>query len=240
MLAIPVLDIKSGRCVHTQSKASKQKLIMDDPADLCAELVEHGAKQIQLVDVDAIRNRQPEHLSLVTKLKQQFPDLIFQVSGGVCSSEDIQIWLDSGADLVTVGGRLLRQPEQLELILVEMGKNIVIGMDVRAQVWRNGYCPTPDLSFDDWIQALEDEEVSALMFTEIPEKGHVNGHSLMAAGELASKIKLPVIAHGGVLSRHDLLGLAGPGFKALHGVTVGKPMFEGQFSFHEAISALTH
>ncbi len=240
MLAIPVLDLKSGRCVHTQTKASKQKVRMDNPIELCAELVGHGAKQIQIVDVDAIRNRQPEHLSLMSKIKQQFPEVTFQVSGGVCSSEDIQIWLDSGADLVTVGGRLLRQQDELELILVEMGKHLVIGMDVRATIWQQGYCPSSELSFDEWVEALIDEDVAALMFTEIPDTGHVNGHSLMAANELASKINLPVIAHGGVHSRHDLLSLSNPNFGKLHGVTVGKPMFEGLFSYPEAVSMLTH
>ncbi|WMS85932.1 HisA/HisF-related TIM barrel protein [Pleionea litopenaei] len=240
MLAIPVVDVRSGRCVHTHNEASRQKVIMDDPIEVFSVLVEQGAKQVQVVDVDAIRNRQPEHLSLVTRLKREFPQLALQISGGVSSSEDIQIWLDAGADWVTVGGRLLRQQDELELILVELGERIIVGMDVRAQLWQNGYCPAVGMSFSEWVEALKDEGVAALMFTEIPEQGHVNGHSLMAAGQLASSIDLPVIAHGGVHSRNDLLSLSGPSFKHLYGVTVGKPMFEGSFSFGEVVSALAH
>ncbi|NVJ50232.1 MAG: hypothetical protein HWE11_07595 [Gammaproteobacteria bacterium] len=240
MLAIPVVDIRSGRCVHTHNEASRQKVIMDDPTEVFSALVEQGATQVQVVDVDAIRNRQPEHLSLISRMKREFPQLKLQVSGGVGCSEDIQIWLDAGADWVTVGGRLLRQQDTLELILVELGEHIIVGMDVRAQLWRDGYCPAVNMSFDDWVTALSDEGVAALMFTEIPEQGHVNGHSLMAAGQLASSIELPVIAHGGIQSRLDLENLAGPAYQKLHGVTVGKPLFEGCFTFGEMVSVLTH
>ncbi|PWK52981.1 HisA/HisF-related TIM barrel protein [Pleionea mediterranea] len=240
MLAIPVIDVKSGRCVHTQGVGDKSKQVMEDPIALCGTFSDMGARQIQLVDMDAIRNRQPEHLSLVQQIKRQFPDMKLQVSGGVCSSEDIQIWLDAGADWVTLGGRLLRKQDEMELILVELGQNLIIGMDVRAQLWQQGYCPFMGMSFQDWAQALEDEGVAALMFTEVPEQGRVNGHSLTAASELAASINLPVIAHGGVQSVHDLKNLSQPGYHKLHGVTLGKPMFDGFFSYHDAISMLKH
>ncbi len=240
MLAIPVVEIRSGRCVHTQSEATQRKVIMDNPFDVCAQLVEQGAVQIQIVDVDAVQNRQPEHLCLVSQLKKNFPQLSLQVSGGVTCSDDIQIWLDSGADWVTVGGRMLRQHEKLELILVEVGSRLIVGMDVRASLWQQGYCPVKDLEFHEWVSALEDECVAALMFTEIPEAGHVNGHSLMSAGKLASQINIPVIAHGGVLCRTDLERLTGSDYAQLHGVTLGKPMFDGAFSYTEAYSTLSH
>lgn len=240
MLAIPVVDVKSGRCVHTHTESKRQKVIMDNPTEVFAQLVEQGAKQIQIVDVDAIRNRQPEHLSLVSKLKQQFPEVEIQISAGVSSSDDILIWLDSGADWVTVGGRLLRQHEKLELILVELGEHVIISMDVREQLWQQGYCPVLNTSFNDWVEALKDEGVRALMFTEIPEQGQVNGHSLMSAGALARSIDIPIIAHGGIQTRDDLLRLSDPNFAKLYGVTMGKPLFEGVFTFGEAISALSH
>ncbi len=240
MLAIPVIEVQSGRCVHTHTEASRQKVITDDPVDVFIQLVEQGAQQIQLVDVDAIRNRQPEHLSLVNKLKRQFPQVKLQLTAGVCNSEDIQIWLDSGADWVTVGGRLLRQEDKLELILVEMGEKVIIGLDVRQSIWRNGYSPAPGMSFDQWIEAIEDEGVAALMFTEIPETGHVNGHNLLAASELATKVNIPIIAHGGVVSKSDLSSLLQPNYKKLHGVTMGKPLFEGAFTYQEARTMLMH
>ncbi|NVJ60771.1 MAG: hypothetical protein HWE27_10280 [Gammaproteobacteria bacterium] len=240
MLAIPVVDVKSGRCVHTHTESKRQKVIMDNPIEVFTQLAEQGAKQIQIVDVDAIRNRQPEHLSLVSKLKQQFPEVKIQISAGVSSSDDILIWLDSGADWVTVGGRLLRQQEKLELILVELGEHIIVSMDVRAQLWRQGYCPILNTAFEDWIEALKDEGVKALMFTEIPEQGQVNGHSLASAGELARAFDIPIIAHGGIQTRMDLESLSAPNFDKLYGVTMGKPLFEGVFTFGEALSVLKH
>jgi phosphoribosylformimino-5-aminoimidazole carboxamide ribonucleotide (ProFAR) isomerase len=238
MLAIPVIEVQSGRCVHTQTESQRQTVINDDPVDVFIQLVEQGARHIQLVDVDAIRNRQPEHLSLVSQLKKQFPQVQLQLTAGVCHSEDIQIWLDSGADWVTVGGRLLRQEEQLELILVELGEHIIIGLDVRQALWRKGFSPSSHMSFEEWIEAVKDEGVAAIMFTEIPEAGHVNGHNLLAASELAAKTSLPVIAHGGIVSKTDLMNLLQPNFQQLHGVTLGKPLYEGEFTFQEAQNLL--
>ncbi len=240
MLAIPVVEVKAGRCVHTHSEATRKKVIMDDPLEVFTQLMEQGASQIKLVDVDAIRNRQPEHLSLIGRIKKHCPSLKIQVSGGVSSTEDIQIWLDAGADWVTVGGRMMRQQEKLEMILVEFGSKLIVGLDVRESLWRNGYSPVVGMGFHEWVDALCDEDVAALMFTEIPEVGHVNGHSLLAASKLAASISLPVIAHGGVLSRNDLLNLSQSDYKSLHAVTLGKPIFDGVFSYNEAVSLLTH
>ncbi|MEE4245317.1 MAG: HisA/HisF-related TIM barrel protein [Kangiellaceae bacterium] len=240
MLAIPVVEVRAGRCVHTHTEATKQSVVMDDPIERFTQLVEQGAEQIQIVDVDAIRNRQPEHLALVSQLKDRFPGVNLQVSAGVKHSDDIQIWLDAGADLVTIGGRLLRDYDNLELILVELGERLVVTLDVKAKLWQQDFTPIPNMNFAEWIAALQDEGVAALMFTEIPDNGHINGHSLLSAAELAKHIALPVIAHGGVWTRKDLLSLSSPGFDKLHGVTVGKPMFDGVFSYREAVSMLTH
>ncbi len=234
MLAIPVIEVKAGRCVHTHLDKSKSKIIADDAFAWISKLVEQGAEQVKLVDVDAISNRQPEHLSLVSKIKKQFPDLKLQISGGVTCNDDIQIWLDAGADWVTIGGRLLRKYDDLELILVEMGKHLIVSLDVKESFWKNGYCPVPGMAFSEWIQALQEEGVNSLMFTLIPEQGHVSGANLLAAAELSHKISLPVIAHGGVLSRHDLLSLSAENFAKLRGVSIGKPLLEGVFTFSEA------
>jgi phosphoribosylformimino-5-aminoimidazole carboxamide ribonucleotide (ProFAR) isomerase len=239
MLAIPVIEVQSGRCVHTRSESHRSTVVADEPEAVVRQLVEQGAQHIQLVDVDAIRNRQPEHLSLVSRLKREFPQLKLQLTAGVSHSSDILIWLDSGADWVTVGGRLLRQEERLELILVELGERVIIGLDVRQSLWRQGYSPSSSKSFEQWIDAVQEEGVAALMFTEIPEAGHVNGHNLLAAAELAERISLPVIAHGGIVTKPDLMNLLKPDMQKLHGVTLGKPLFEGEFSFEEAQSLLT-
>jgi len=238
MLAIPVVEVRAGRCVHTHLDASRKKTIVDDPYEIVALLADQGARQIQIVDVDAIRNRQPEHLSLLSHLKKRFEQIQFQITGGVTSSEDIQIWLDAGADWITVGGRLLRKEEELELILVENGKNIIIGLDVKASIWSKGYSPVQHMTFAEWAEALFEEDVAALMFTEIPETGHVNGHNLLSASELAEQIKIPVIAHGGICSMADLKNLLQPNYKKLYGVTVSKPIFSGDFEYGEAVAML--
>nr|WP_256489696.1 HisA/HisF-related TIM barrel protein [Pleionea sp. CnH1-48] len=239
MLAIPVVEIKSGQCVHSMNHRSKSRGD-HDPMETFQRFYDDGARVIQIVDADALRNRQPEHLGLVEKAKKRFPDLKLQITGGVNTAEDILVWLDAGADWITVGGRLAKQLEHLEMILVEFQRKIVVALDVREHLWQQGYCPAREMTVQEWIQLLEEEDVVALMFTEIPETGRVNGHNLIAASELAAKVQLPVIAHGGVNDKQDLANLSQPLYQKLYGVTLGKPMYQGAFSYSEVNTALAH
>ena len=238
MLAIPVVEVKSGQCVHAHSTDTKSKVTKDNPIKVIGDLTEQGASVIQVVDIDAVSSRQPEHISLIEQIKTHFPSVKLQVTGGISCSEDILIWLDAGADWITLGGRVVRKLDLLEMILVEFGKHVIVGFDVRASLWSQGYCPVANMSLTEWLTLLEEEGVAALMFTEIPERGHVNGHNLNSARELASRVQLPIIAHGGVNSRDDLINLTSSEYKVLHGVTLSKPLYGGAFSYAEAASAL--
>ncbi len=238
MLAIPVVELKNGYCVRVHSQNNQNKIIQDDPVQVFEALAEQGARTVHVVDTDAIRNGLPEHITIVEKIKKSFPDIELQVMGGVNTTDDVLIWLDAGAACVVVSGKVVRHMSRLEMFLMEFGREIIINFDVKASLWQQGYCPVNGMCLAEWTRLLEEEGIAALMFKQIPEKGQVNGHSLLAAGELASRINVPVIAHGGVNSRTDLANLSNPEFDNLYGVTLGKSLFDGKFSFSEVISML--
>ena len=77
---------------------------------------------------------------------------------------------------------------------------------------------------------------SAVIVTDISRDGRLGGPDTKGLASLVGATGAPVIASGGISSLADLRELAGvPG---LHGVIVGKAIYEGRVEIGEALAAL--
>jgi len=73
--------------------------------------------------------------------------------------------------------------------------------------------------------------------TDIERDGAQVGVDTARMAEIAAAVRLPVIASGGVASLDDIRALRTRFDAGVVGVVVGRALYEGNFSLHEALAA---
>jgi len=72
------------------------------------------------------------------------------------------------------------------------------------------------------------------VYTDIDRDGMLTGPNIAATSEMVRRVKIPVVASGGVSSMEDIRALNEiPG---LMGVITGKAVYEGRIDLKEAIA----
>ena len=237
MQLVPVLEVRHGKCVHTEAKNSfVNKVVKEDVFEVIGRWVNQGIKRIHLVDVDAIESGEPENVDLVTSIKQQYPELLVQVLGGIKCIESAYIWVDGGADFLVLNGKAMRQRNLLDDVCVEFPGKVLVELDCRqGNVGMGSGEPTSNLI--SLAQQLSDDGVIGLVVTEIPEDGHVTNSGLLSINEITHKVEMPVFANGGIEKLADLKNLLESHAEKLSGVLIGKALHNG-FCLDEASSLI--
>jgi len=232
MLLIPVMELKSGHSVYTQHQEEGNTLITEDPLEAVGQWVSAGAKRIHIVDVDAIRARQPVNAHTVAEIHRHYPELEFQI-GGISKEEDIMIWLDAGAKYLILNSAAICRSGFISEMCIEYSGSIMVALDSHnGKVRFKGHKRKHDLLT--LAKGYEDEGVHGVVLTEIPDSGHVNSCNISASCELAGKINIPVIANGGISCFADLEALHKAHEHRLEGIVIGRPLHDQQLDFKEA------
>ncbi len=238
MLLIPVMELKSGRSVYTQHQEEGDTLISEDPMEAVEHWINAGAKRIHVVDVDAIRAGQPVNAHKIAEIHRRYPDLEFQVSG-IRKEDDILIWLDAGAKYLVMNSRAICEPGFIGEMCMQYAGFIMVALDSHCgQVRFKGHQTSHDLVR--LAKEFDNEGVQAILLTDIPNSGHVNGCNISASCELASQIDIPVIANGGISSLADLKALKKASEHRLAGIVIGRPLHDQQLDFKKAQSCVVN
>ncbi len=229
MLLIPVMDLKSGHSVYTQHSDNGNSLITEDPMDAAKRWVDAGAKRIHIVDVDSYRAGQPVNAHKIAEIHQRYPHLEFQI-GGISREEDIFIWLDAGAKYLVLNSKAICRPGFILDMCVEFSGSIMVALDSHNGLVRfKGHETSHNLIT--LAKEFDDEGVSGIMLTDIPDVGHVNGSNIESSCSLADEVSIPVIANGGVNCLADLQALDAIGEHRLGGIVIGRPLHDQQLDF---------
>ena len=232
MLLIPVMELKSGRSVYTQHKEEGNVLISEDSMVAAERWVSAGAKRIHIVDVDAVRAAQPVNAHKIAEIHRHYPQLEIQVAG-VSKEDDILVWLDAGAKYVVLNSRALSKPGFVAEMCLEYAGTIMVAIDSKdGKVRFQGHQTNHDLLT--LAKEFDDEGVQAILLTDIPVTGHVNGCNISTSCELAAKINIPVIANGGIGCIADLKALEKIHEHRLAGIVIGRPLHDQLLDFKKA------
>ncbi len=232
MLLIPVMELKSGHSVYTHHSEEGDSLVTEDPMEAVERWVEAGTKRIHIVDVDAIRARQPVNSHKIAEIHKRYPDLEFQI-GGISKEEDILIWLDAGAKYLVMNSRAICKEGFVAEMCVQYAGSIMVALDSHdGQVRFQGHETNHDLLA--LAKEFDDDGVQGILLTEIPDSGHVNSCNISTSCELAGEINIPVIANGGISRFADLEALHKAHEHRLSGIVVGRPFHDQQLDFKKA------
>jgi phosphoribosylformimino-5-aminoimidazole carboxamide ribotide isomerase len=233
MQVIPAIDLRGGRCVRLRQGDFAQETVFDeDPAAVAARWEAEGAECIHLVDLDGARAGRPVNVEAVGRIVAG-ARVPCQLGGGLRDSATLAAWIDAGLCRLVVGTQALRDPEWFGAMAQTYPGRLILGLDARdgrvaTGAWLD-VSSTPALMLARQFDALP---LASIIYTDIARDGTLEGPNLEAIAALASAVRTPVIASGGVGGLEDLDRL---GALPIAGCIIGRALYEGRFTLGEAI-----
>lgn len=236
MLLIPAIDIKEGKCVRLrQGKMEDDTVFSDDPVAVARRWVDAGARRIHLVDLDGAFAGRPRNAEVIHNIVEAFPDIPVQIGGGIRDEDTIQGYLDVGVQYVIIGTKAVSEPHFVRDVAIEFPGHIIVGLDAKdGKVAIDGWSKLSRHDVIDMTQKFDDHGVEAIIYTDISRDGMMQGINVEATAKLASSIRIPVIASGGITNMDDIRALGAVTDEGIMGAITGRAIYEGTLNFAEA------
>ncbi|MET0894829.1 MAG: 1-(5-phosphoribosyl)-5-[(5-phosphoribosylamino)methylideneamino]imidazole-4-carboxamide isomerase [Acidimicrobiia bacterium] len=237
----PAIDLRDGHAVRLYQGDYAQETVYDaDPVRVAREFEAAGARWIHVVDLDAARSGTATNLGVIEAICSAVSCRV-QSGGGVRSVEAAGNLLHAGVARVVVGTAAIEQPELVEEIGGLHPGAVAVGLDARGmEVAVRGWVQGSGADLVATARRFDVPEVAALVVTSIAVDGTLEGSDLEQLRVVLGATSVPLVASGGVGTLDDLRALAEmrSGDRALHGVIVGKALYEGRFTVADALAAI--
>jgi phosphoribosylformimino-5-aminoimidazole carboxamide ribotide isomerase len=227
MQLIPSLDLMQDRLVRLRHGDPAQATFYDlEPEGWIRSLAEAGARRIHLVDLDGAFGRPRQ--GRFTTFPARFPEIRFQVGGGLRDRAAIEEVLDLGFDAV-VGTLAVEQPSALRGL---PASRVVAALDLQGdRIVTRGWQASSECASTDVFEALLTLGFDRALVTDVSRDGTLQGPGVEAAAWVARE-GFQVQASGGVKALADLVPLSGiPG---VVGAISGKALMEGFIPLDDA------
>jgi len=204
---IPCLDVDRGRVVKGVNFV--ELIDAGDPVECGKRYDEAGADELVFLDITASSDAR----GIVANMVRRVADTVFipfTVGGGIRSAEDIRDILRAGADKVSLNTAAVRNPELITSGAERFGVQcIVVAIDAkrRAQAtetppsWQvfvhGGRTPT-GLDVLEWAEKAQRLGAGEILLTSMDRDGTKDGYDLELLKAVTSRVRIPVIASGGV------------------------------------------
>ena len=205
---IPCLDVANGRVVKGVNFVELRDA--GDPVEQARAYDAAGADELCFLDITASHEARGTILDVVRRTAEVcFMPLT--VGGGVRSVEDARALLLAGADKVAVNSAAVARPELVGEMADRFGSQCVVAsVDARRvgdgwEVFTHGGRRATGI--DAVAHALRLAELGAgeLLVTSMDRDGTRSGFDLALTRTIADKVRVPVVASGGVGGLGDLV-----------------------------------
>ncbi len=236
MLIIPAIDLKNGECVRLrQGRMEDATVFSDNPVDMARHWVEAGARRLHLVDLDGAFAGKPVNGHVVRAIAHEFPELPIQIGGGIRSIDTVESYLEAGVNYVILGTSAVKDPAFVSEACRHFRGHIIVGLDAKnGLVATDGWAEVTDIKATELARKLEDEGVSAIVYTDIDRDGMMQGVNVEATVAMARASSLPVIASGGITNLDDIKALCEVSEQGILGAITGRAIYEGTLDVHQA------
>ncbi len=235
MIVIPAIDLMGGEVVRLEKgDFASRKTYSGRPADKAAEFAAHGATLLHVVDLDGAKAGRPVNLEPVEAICR-VPGLEVELGGGLRTLPDIERVLALGVRYVVLGTAAVERLGLVEQACKAFPGRVRCGIDARnGEVKVAGWLSGTGLSVAEVARRVKAAGVELVEYTDVGRDGMFSGVDAAGAAGLAAEAGVLVVASGGVASLADVTACRDAG---LHGVIVGKALYEGRLSLREAVQA---
>ena len=137
--------------------------------------------------------------------------------------------------LVVLGTSAVKHPEMIQEACRKFCQAIVVSIDARGGfVATHGWQQATELSVVSFARSMVDLGVRRFIYTDIGRDGTLTEPNFEVTAELVRKLKIPVIASGGISSQEHIRKLAKLG---VEGAIIGKALYTGDIDLAEALAA---
>ena len=232
---IPAMDLMDGNVVRL-TKGDPETLKHYDagsPLETARRWSDEGAELLHVVDLDAALRRGSNRAQILEIVESL--DAETQVGGGIRDRDEAGRLLDAGVHRVVLGSYALSSPGEAARLLPEYGsERIAVALDHReGDVLARGWTQTAGRRLTDAIPAYRALGFEWFLVTDVERDGALQGPDIETNRSIAGAAS--IIASGGVSRLDDLVRLRDAGAAA---VVVGKALYEGRFTYREAVTAV--
>jgi phosphoribosylformimino-5-aminoimidazole carboxamide ribotide isomerase len=240
MILYPAIDLKEGRCVRlAEGRMDQATIFNEEPADQAVLFQTAGFEWLHVIDLDGAFAGAPRNAGAVASILAA-ASIPVQIGGGVRTMENISYWLNAGASRVILGTTAVRDPELVKRAARDWPDQVAVALDSReGKVAVSGWAEQTEIDLVEMSKRFEDAGVAALIVTDISRDGLKTGVNVEMTGRVANAVTIPVIASGGVKSAADITALRAHPGRPIHGVILGRALYDGDITAQTAIAAAT-
>jgi cyclase len=198
---IPCLDVNAGRVV----KGVKFLGLRDagDPVEIARHYDRDSADELCFLDITASH----ENREIILDVVARTADEVFMpltVGGGVNRLEDIRKLLKAGADKVSINTGAVGRPEFVREAAETFGSQcIIVAIDAKRaatgwEVFTHGGRKPTGIDVCAWAEKMEAYGAGEILLTSMDRDGTKEGYDLELTQIISDRLRIPVIASGGV------------------------------------------
>ncbi len=226
MITWAAVDVIDGRAVRLNQGREEALTDYGTAKDSVGRWVERGLSKFHLVDLGAAFGRDSDLLALVRWCRRKFPEIRLRASGGIRSTREARVLLDSGADSVVLGSLPFEESEEAAKAVQRLGADrVVAALDLKdGRIRTNGWLKDSGYALADACSHIRTLGFTRALVTDVQRDGLMTGPNLNLYRELEPS-GLDVIAAGGIRYRRDLDSLGA--IPAVKEAVTGKALYEG-------------
>lgn len=236
MYVIPAIDIMGGKVVRLLKGSPsllKSYESLGDPLSIAKRWESEGAPAMHIVDLDAAFGM-GENTEMIGRIIQSIKVPV-QVGGGIRSIERACRLIEAGAEKVILGSLAFRNMEAVKSLLESFGcGRIIIALDhLNGEVVIDGWRTRTGVTLEEAARRFSSIGIKFFLVTSTQHDGMMSGPDVRNLLRILN-LGINVIASGGIRSLDDIATLKKLG---VHGIVVGRALYEGLFSLREALKA---
>lgn len=173
-----------------------------DAVELAKIYSNQGADELIFLDITATNEKRKTLSELVKRVAAEI-NIPFTVGGGINTTEDIEILLNSGADKVSINTSAVKNPQILTAAAKNFGSQcVVLAIDAKRiennwKVFLNGGRIATELDAIEWSKRGAEMGAGEILLTSMDADGTRNGFEIELTRAVSESVNVPVIASGG-------------------------------------------
>ncbi len=231
MKALFAMDLIGNKAVRlVRGDFTKVTVYSEDPVSYIENMIEKGARDFHIIDLDGARTGEPVHRDIIRKIRSRVKGYM-EAGGGIRTEDDISYYSEMGVDGIIIGTRALEDKTFFQNLSVS--GNIVLGLDLlEGKPMSRGWKTTVHRDIGEILETSKNVGIKAVLCTSIARDGMLSGPDYTGLENLLKRTELPVIASGGVTNIEDVKRLRDIGVWA---IILGKAVYEGLIRIEEAV-----
>ena len=234
MKIFPAIDIKDKKCVRlVKGDFDNKTEYKVSPVEQAEKFKDHGFKNLHIVDLDGALTGETVNLDIIQDIVGKF-DLKVEIGGGIRNLDNIQKYIDAGAEKIILGSAAIKNKNFLKEACEKFPNKIALGLDAKdGYLSVSGWKENSNQLTLDYLKEVNEYGASRLIYTDINRDGMKQSPNFEETSKVADTSNCPVIISGGVSSIDDIKKARELNNNNIEGIIVGKAIYDGDIKLDE-------